>query len=254
MKIKHALLAASLLAASATASAGEFWTYVPGVGNLLNAGANQPFVGVSVNGATSAGQFQGNFWSGPQNPRPSDSFFRFFCAELRAPASAGPNSYLSSTFADVELAKLYDVAYPNKNAGDFWSSGAATNFGQFFAGGGYTASELAAAFQVALWEILIDNSIDLANGSFRWTGASSNVKSAADAMLAAVVGYNPTSLSYAKWTLFKFQQPIPNCTGGDCTNLQDYVSATYDAPEPGTLALFGFTLAGFGLMARRRRT
>ena len=73
-------------------------------------------------------------------------------------------------------------------------------------------------------------------------------------MLAAVAAYDPQKLGYTKWTLYKFQQPIPGLHGQDCSNLQDYVSATYGAPEPGTLALFGFALAGFGVMARRRRS
>ena len=130
---------------------------------------------------------------------------------------------------DDELAKLYDVAYPNKGAGDFWSGGAATNFGMFATSGNFSASELAAAFQVALWNILFDNDLSLAAGSFQWLGVGQNdVKDAADAMLAAVAGYAPQNTGYKKWTLYKFQQPIPGCTG-NCSNLQDYVSAIYDA-------------------------
>ena len=77
---------------------------------------------------------------------------------------------------------------------------------------------------------------------------------AADALLAAVAAYDPLNLSYTKWTLYKFQSPVPGCTAGqNCGgSFQDYVSATFRVPEPGTLALFGFALAGLGAMGRRR--
>ena len=250
MKIKHALLAATLLAASATASAGEFFTYVPGSGNLTvdNPAGGAGFDPVQVTGyGGEGGQFNGNFWA--SGAKPADSFFRFFCAEIGQSATGGPQTYYASTFLDDELAKLYDVAYPNKFAGDFWN-GAPTNFGVF------GSDVQSAAFQVAVWNILFDGDLSLAGGTFQWTGGATPVKAAADAMLAAVVAYDPTSLSYTKWTLYKFQSPVPGCTAGQSCGgtFQDYVSATYKAPEAGTLALFGFTLAGFGLMARRRRS
>jgi hypothetical protein len=56
---------------------------------------------------------------------------------------------------------------------------------------------------------------------------------------------------YTNWTLYKFESPIPNSVTS--TGYQNYVSATYKVPEPGTVALLGLALAGLGAAARRRR-
>ena len=138
-----------MLAATASAGAAEFWTYAPGNGQLTvnNPGGGAGFASVSVTGYSGVGgQFNGNFWDA--GAKPADSFFRFFCIELGESANAGPNPYASSLFSDDELRKLYDIAYPNKSAGDFWNGGQ-TNFGVF------ADATSAAAFQVAVWNITL---------------------------------------------------------------------------------------------------
>lgn len=265
MKLKNTILALSLLAASASAGAAEFYTYTnptspPGTGNLTN---NNPsgtdFASVAVTGYSGrAGQFSGNFWTGPSNVIPPDSFFRFFCAELTQTTSAGPVTYQGSEFTDAEIAKLYDVAYPRNGADDFWNV-AQTNFGVFANSGGFTAAEYAAAFQVALWNILLDTDLDLTGGLFQWTtGGSANVRALAIAMLNAVDNYSMSDTGYTNWILFKFVSPVPGCTAGAAAcgaNNQDYVSAIYrfPTPEPGTLALFGLALFGLGAASRKQR-
>ena len=53
------------------------------------------------------------------------------------------------------------------------------------------------------------------------------------------------------WTLYKFQSPTPESQ--QRTGFQNYVSATYKVPEPGTLAMLGLAFAGLGVAGRRRR-
>ena len=160
-------------------------------------------------------------------------------ASTRTPV---PNAYASSLFSDDELRKLYDIAYPNKTAGDFWDAGQ-TNFGVF------ADATSAAAFQVAVWNIVFDSDLDLSAGSFKWTGGSTAVSTAAQSLLTQVANYSGDG--YANWTLYRFVSPIPN--NEQRTGYQNYVSATYKVPEPGTLAMLGLALVGLGGAAARRR-
>lgn len=243
MKLKHALAAVAVLVSAASANAAEFWTSIPSNGQLSvnNPGGGSGFASVNVTGYSgTGGQFNGNFWDA--GAKPADSFFRFFCAELGQFANAGPNPYAASLFSDDELRKLYDVAYPGKAAGDYWD-GAQTDFGVF------ASATSAAAFQVAVWNILFDTDLSLSSGVFQWTGASSAVSTAAQGLLDQVANYNGTD--YTKWTLYRFISPIPEANTR--TGYQNYVSATYSVPEPGSMALLGIVLAGLGLGAAGRR-
>lgn len=236
MQFKKALIAASLLAVSASASAVEFHANIGGPGNLYvsNPGGGAGFDPVAVTGYTGqGGQFAG-YWGSMD----ADAFFRFFCVDLAQPAAAGPLQYTSQIYAGANLdniRRLYDVAYPNAAAGDYWNE-AQTNFGAF-------ANDVAsAAFQVALWEIFFDTNLSLASGgSFAWTGESTAVSQAAANLLAQVANYQGTG--FQDWTVYHF------VSGRN----QDYLTATRGAnvPEPGSLALFGLGLAGLALRRRR---
>jgi hypothetical protein len=236
LRLKQGFAAVALLTAAVSAGASEFWTYVPGDGQLKvsNPSGGSGFAPVSVTGYTgSGGQFNGSFWD--SGSMPADAFFRFFCVELSQHANAGPNLYTSSVLADDELRKLYDVAYPNKAASDFWNGGGQTNFGVF------STANSAAAFQVAVWNIFLDNDLSLSAGAFQWTGVSTAVSTAAQALLDQVAAYGGDG--YLHWTLYKF----------DSRTYQNYLSATYAVPEPSTLGSLAIALAGLGAVWRRRR-
>jgi len=241
-EIWKALFAAAVIAVSTPAGAAEFWSYVPGNDNLTvnNASGGAGFASVNVTGYSGVGgQFNGNFWDA--GAKPVDSFFRFFCIELAEHSSAGPHLYASSLFNDDDLRKLYDVAYPNKSIGDFWNGGQ-TSFGVF------ADATSAAAFQVAVWNIVFDSDLSLSGGSFKWTGGATAVSSAAQALLDQVAAYSGSG--YTHWSVYKFESPVPGSTS---SGYQNYVSATYSVPEPATVALLGLAFAGLGAAARRRR-
>lgn len=233
MKLKTNLVASLIALATSSAFAGEFFENGPLAlltQNGIEQGQGTSVVFPPAYGGT-AGQFTGTYGGG------ADSFLRFFCIEFQpagAPAayslSSSPSAWSAGTYSNLQ--KLYDLYYPTHGQVDFYNGGN-TNFGVF------NSATDAAAFQLAVWEIVEDNNLDLATGGF--TGNTNPYSGQAQGYLNAVAGY--AGSSFNNWTVYRFSNPTQ----------QDFVTATLNVPEPGSLALAGLALAGLGLISRRRR-
>lgn len=252
MKKIGSLISIALLGLSSSVLAAEIWNHgsPENKGQLKWDGFDSGSTAVKVTSYNgSGGQFNGYFYT--DGAQSDDEFFRFFCIDLSQYAAHGPLSYEVSIYSSGALARLFDVAYPNKSLGDFFD-GAATTFGHFSSG------VYSSAFQLAVWEIFYETAepaFSLTSGDFRSitrAGAGSDAEKAVAQAADWLSAINGGAGSAAGWTLYKFS------SGSN----QDYVSAVYrqireetdnSVPEPGTLAMLGLGFAALGAIRRRKR-
>jgi hypothetical protein len=104
--------------------------------------------------------------------------------------------------------------------------------------GSVTNDVNAAAFQVGLWDLVFDSGKNLSAGSFR-LATSGDVFDTAQTWLSSLDGKGPRASGLIV---------LVDKAGGP--DRQDLIT---QIPEPGTLALIGFGLAGLGLARRRAR-
>jgi hypothetical protein len=207
-------------------------------GTTLADTVNATFTGVSpgqsvtmrLNGNninTTAGAF--NFVRKAADPGTLPGFtptFQGFCIDLTEYVQVG-HDYSWTTHAVADS--------PTSNAGPMGAANAA-RLGRLFANHftGLSSAQQYAAFQIAVWEIVFDDGVNLDSGDLKCTNAPSGTKDLAQSWLN-------TLGSGAGWNLIAIDDE-PGCAQGH----QGYVMA----PAPGAAALMGMgALAG----ARRKR-
>lgn len=166
-----------------------------------------------------------------------DDLLTSFCIEPKTSLIRGDTLFVAGTLADrfgaaqqSLISRLYDQHYATAT----------------------TLTDGAAAFQIALWEIVSDSdTLKLNNGVFRANGDFGTGKVLATAWLSDLSDWYDNSGSSSPYTSSLYD--FTTLTAG---NSQDQLTVTrkeQQVPEPGVLALLGIGAIA-GLVGRRRKS
>jgi hypothetical protein len=211
------IVASGVLAASATNALATFSVTFNGVSPSKSLSVSSDY-GSSYHYLT-AGKF--NFTGNASNPPGLQTGFSGFCIELTQSVSTG------HTYSDYTVTALASAPVPGTAMGAAKADRIAELWGRQY--DGLSTADDYAAFQLAIWEIVNDNSLSLTSGKLR--AAPSTVRTLASQWLAKIDGTGPKTQGLYAIT---------------SANHQDFI---VPAPGAGVLAIGGFL---FGISRRRR--
>ena len=174
----------------------------------------------------------GGDYTGTLQPGPGNNFLAF-CVEpqelaqsavfqvVGLPAAVTNLGGIGATRAD-QLSRLMGTYYPNF-------------------GGVVTATQVA-ALQIAIWEIVRENS-----GTLNVTAGTTQFRNATDAASLTLAQSYLTNIAAGGGTASS------NFVGLNSVGAQDMLVRVSDVPEPSTLAMLGLSIAPLALLSRRKR-
>jgi len=200
------------------------------------------------------------FYAGPLEltifalpPSPPGSFGLIaWCDDLQSTIDL---NHIRPYYASINPADV--SSYLNVGASSFQQIAGLTMFGTFEFNQSALTPELGAAFQMAMWELEYPH----AGVTSTWSG-DANFQTLVAALIAGAA-HDYTIFTNAGWGIGQLEAPCPpaapgSITKSSCNAFQGLIFAIvgrnpFNVPEPVTLSVFGFGLAGAAAMGRRRR-
>jgi len=164
-------------------------------------------------------------------------------------------NHLRPYYASINPADV--SSYLNVGSSSFQQIAGLTMLGTFDFNQSALTPELGAAFQMAIWELEYPH----AGVTSTWSG-DANFQTLVAGLIAGAAN-DFTIFTNAGWGIGQLEAPCPpaapgSITKSSCNAFQGLIFAIvgrnpFNVPEPVTLSVFGFGLAGAAAMGRRRR-